>query len=117
MSSCCLIERIFHIWSLIELHEEEKQVRTKTIRTEGSKSYNKKEKEENRRDGLHTKANRELNSPGAVQAAPVIPWKPRAEDDATEVCHRASTLSWGDQARRKNMSLLHSNEKTKQNNN
>lgn len=53
----------------------------------------KKEKEENRRGGLHTKANRELNSPGAVQAAPVIPWKARAEDDATEVCHRASTLS------------------------
>lgn len=35
-----------------------------------------------------------MNSPAAVQAALVIPWKAWAEDDATEVCHRAATLSW-----------------------
>lgn len=43
--------------------------------------------------GLQTKANGELNSPAAVQAALVIPWKARAENDTVEVCHRASTLS------------------------
>lgn len=49
----------------------------------------------NAEQGRHTKANRELNSPATVQAALVIPWEAWAEDDATELCHRATTLSWG----------------------
>lgn len=44
-------------------------------------------------EGQQTEANRELNSPGAVQAALVIPWEAWAKDDATEVCHGAATLS------------------------
>lgn len=42
---------------------------------------------------LQTEANRELNSPAAVQAALVIPWEAWAEDDAAEFCHGAATLS------------------------
>lgn len=42
--------------------------------------------------GLQTEANGELNSPGAVQAALVIPWKAWTENDAAEVCHGASAL-------------------------
>lgn len=51
--------------------------------------------QEKREERLQTEANRELNSPAAVQAALVIPWKAWAEDDAAEVCHGAATLSWG----------------------
>lgn len=53
-----------------------------------------KKREEKKKGKLNdTKANGELNSPAAVQAALVIPWEAGAEDDAAEVCHRATTLS------------------------
>lgn len=53
-----------------------------------------KEREEKKKGKFKdTKANGELNSPAAVQAALVIPWEAWAEDDAVEVCHRATTLS------------------------
>lgn len=45
--------------------------------------------------GGPTKANWELNSPAAIQAALIIPWKAWAENDATEGCQRATALSWG----------------------
>lgn len=63
-----------------------------TRRTE--KRERRGEQERKDRGWCRTKANRELNSPAAVQAALVIPWEAWAEDDAAEVCHRAATLSW-----------------------
>lgn len=45
------------------------------------------------RRGVQTKSYRELNSPGAVQATLVIPWKGWTENHTSEVCQRASTLS------------------------
>lgn len=50
------------------------------------------EKEMQNRDDI-TKANWELNSPATVQATLVISRESWAEDDAVELCHRATTLS------------------------